>query len=279
LLAAGLPPGEIRQLLRSGFLHRAYRGVYIVGHLALAPLAKEQAALLACGPRSVISHLSAAHIWGLVGEPPTKIDVTLLRSQVRAKRGIRLHRATTLDQRDFRIRSGVRLTAPARTIVDLAAQASEVELERLIAEARVKRLLREGELEAALDRAGKRPGVSKLRALLRTEAGRAMTRSGVERLCRRMLKAAGLPDPKVNQRIGGYEVDFLWPQERVVLEVDTYTFHGHPRAFERDRLKTMALEDAGFHVIRVTRRQLLEQPYLVIAHVARALERYARAAA
>jgi very-short-patch-repair endonuclease len=94
-----------------------------------------------------------------------------------------------------------------------------------------------------------------------------------------MLKAAGLPDPKVNQRIGGYEVDFLWPQERVVLEVDTYTFHGHPRAFERDRLKTMALEDAGFHVIRVTRRQLLEQPYLVIAHVARALERYARAAA
>lgn len=72
----------------------------------------------------------------------------------------------------------------------------------------------------------------------------------------------------------GYEVDFLWPEHRVVLEVDSVTFHGHARAFEWDRRKTIALEDAGYHVIRVTRRQLDEEPYWVIAHIARALDRY-----
>lgn len=256
-----------------------HRSIYIVGHLALAPLAKERAALLACGPPAVISHRSAAYLWGLVPEPPSTIDVTLVHRQLRPKRGVTLHVAAKLEARDVRAKSGIPLTSPARTIVDLAAETDDVGLERLIAEARVRRLLRDGELEAAVARAGKRKGVAKLRSLLRTEAGHAMTRSEIERVTRRLLAAAGLTQPKVNQRVAGYEVDFLWPRERVILEVDSLTFHGHARAFERDRRKTMVLEDAGYHVIRVTRRQLIEEPYWVVAHIARALDRHARKAA
>lgn len=275
LLEAGLTPGEIKHLVRVGILNRVYRGVYVVGHLALAPLAKEQAAVLACGPRSVISHRSAAYLWGLTDRRPRTTHVTMTAPARRVQNGVRVHEVVRLSPAEVRRRGGIPLTSPARTIVDLAAEADGHELEGLIAEARATRLLRDGELEAALERAGKRRGVARLRALLRNEAGRAMTRSEVERRCRRLLQAAGLPQPRANGRVAGYEVDFLWPEHRVVLEVDSFTFHGHRRAFERDRRKTMVLEDAGYRVIRVTPRQLAEEPYWVIAHIARALERYA----
>jgi very-short-patch-repair endonuclease len=279
LRALGLTPGEIRQLVRVGALHRRHRGVYIVGHLALAPRAREAAALLACGRGSVISHRSAAYLWGLLDQPPPEIEVIVVGRRCRAQKGLRIRHLATLTSSDIRRKEGIRLNSPARAIVDLAAEASGLELERLIAEARARRLLRTGELEAALERAGKQKGVARLRSLLRSQAGRAMTRSETERRCRRLLAAAGLPQPKTNRRVAGCEVDFLWPAHRVVLEVDTITFHGHARAFEWDRRKTMLLEDAGYHVIRVTRRQLEEEPYWVVAHIARALERYSPRAA
>jgi very-short-patch-repair endonuclease len=279
LLAQGLTPGQIKHLARTGALHRRHRGVYIVGHLALAPMAKEAAALLACGDDSVISHGSAAYLWGFVDQPQAEVDVTVVGRRCRHHEGLRVHRAARLASSDVRRMKGIRVASPARAIVDLASQATDNELEGLIAEARAKRLIREGELEAALARAGQRTGTARLQRVLASEAGRALTRSEVERICRRLLAAAGLPQPKTNHRLGRYEVDFLWPEQQVVLEVDSYGFHGHRRAFERDRRKTMTLEDAGYHVIRITRRQLLEEPYWVVAHIARALDRRGRAAA
>jgi very-short-patch-repair endonuclease len=227
----------------------------------------------------VISHRSAAYLWGLLEEPPTEVEVTLVGRRCRPKPTLTIRTVTHLDRRDVRQTHGIRVTSPARTIIDLAADVGDHEMERLIAEARARRLLPDGELEGALARAGRRRGVGRLGMVLRTEAGRTMTRSEVERRCRRLLEAAGLPQPRVNQRVAGYEVDFLWPDHRVVLEVDTFTFHGHRRAFEWDRRKTMALEDAGYHVVRVTRRQLVEEPYRVIAHIARTLDRRSRSAA
>lgn len=278
LRLAGLTPGDVRQLVDSGGLHPRYNGVYIVGHLALAPRANEAAALLACGPRSVISHWSAAYLWGLIEHRPDAIDVTLVGTRRRAHPGLRLHYARKLAARDVDEKGSVRVTSPARTIVDLSAEATDLQLEALIAEARAKRLLRKGELERAVGRAGRRKGVARLKAILRSHAGHALTRSETERLCRRLLKAAGLPQPQTNRRVENVEADFLWPEQRVVLEVDTITFHGHPRAFEWDRRKTLILEAAGYHVIRITRRQLEEEPLWVIAQIARALERYARVA-
>lgn len=140
---AGLTPGEIKQLIRAGILHRLYRGVYAVGHLALAPLAREQAALFACGRGSVISHRSAAYLWALTDERPSTTEVTLARRHCRQQDGLRVRHVARLSSADVRSKGAIRLTSPARTIVDLAAEADDGELERIIAEARARRLLRE----------------------------------------------------------------------------------------------------------------------------------------
>jgi very-short-patch-repair endonuclease len=101
--------------------------------------------------------------------------------------------------------------------------------------------------------------------------GPALTRSEGERLMRRLARAAGLPEPVANSRVVGWEVDFLWPAQRLVVEVDGYQFHGHRTAFERDRRKGLALAAAGYRVIRISWRQLVHQPILVAAQLAQAL--------
>jgi very-short-patch-repair endonuclease len=278
LLEAGASRHAIFHARTIGALHLKHRGVYVVGHLALAPFANEAAALLACREGAVISHRSAAWLWGLLDRVPDPVDVTVVGGWSRPKRGLRIHRVTALEPHDIRRRHGLPTTSPARTIIDLGVEAGDHELERLIAEGRGRNLLRSGELEKALELAGSRRGAARLRAILHAEGAPDLTRSEGERILRRHLRAAQLAQPRTNQNIGRWEVDFLWPQERVVVELDSYPFHKDRAAFERDRRKDMALRDAGYAVIRITGRQLKQEPYLVIAHIARALDRATRAA-
>jgi very-short-patch-repair endonuclease len=184
----------------------------------------------------------------------------------------------TIDDRDVRVRHGIRVTSPARALIDFAATAIRQELEDAVAEARIAGLIRDGELEASVSRAGRRRGAAQMRAFLKDEEGPAITRSRAERQFRGLLRQAGLPQPTVNGRVAGCEVDFVWHAEKVVLEVDGWKFHGHRRAFERDRKKGMILADAGYHATRVTYRQFTEELLALIAHVARVLDRGARAA-
>lgn len=232
--------------------------------------------MLACGKTALISHRSAAYLWGLLDERPEALEVTLTGRRCKPKSGVVTHSVSDLEDRHIRTRDGLPLTSPARTIIDMAATADDRELERLIAEARVRGLLRTGELEREVNRAGSRPGTRRLRLLLRAEGEPGITRSEGERAIRRLLTAARLPPPQSNVKIGRWEVDFLWPEQRVVLEFDSYRFHGHRAAFERDRRKDMSLTDAGYIVIRITWRQLRDEPLVVIAHIARTLERAAR---
>lgn len=212
-------------------------------------------------------------MWGFADGACGEVDVTVVGRHCRPKEGIRLHRSSELDQREIRSRHGLPVTSPARTLIDFASEASTQELEDAVAEARAQRLIRDGELEAAMKRAGRRRGAAQMRAFLRAEGGPAITRSRAERRFRRFLRDAHLPEPRLNVRIGRFTADFLWERERVILEVDSWQFHGHRRAFERDRRKDMALSDAGYHVIRITWRQYTEEPLALIAHIARALER------
>jgi very-short-patch-repair endonuclease len=276
LLAAGIPPGVITRLIREGFLHPLHRGIYAVGHLALPQYAKEQAALLACGRGAVISSRSALYLWGIVDRPPAEIDVTVAGRHCRKRQGIRLHLTSAIDKRDVRTRHGLPVTFPARALIEFAADAGGDELADALAEARVRELIREGELEAAVATAGKRAGAARMRAFLREEGEPAVTRSRAERRFRKLLQEAHLPQPKVNARVAGREVDFLWPSERVVLEVDGWQVHRHRRAFENDRRKDMLLSDAGYHVIRITWRQFTREPLALIAHIARVLDRRSR---
>lgn len=239
----------------------------------LTPLASEQAALLACGDGSLLSHATAAFLWGLLDTHPATLDVTLTAGRCRPKEAVRLHLTSQLDPRDIRQKQGLRLTSPARTLVDLAAHVDPDELERLVAEARVKSLIKPGELEAVSERAGRRRGTAQIRTFLQTEGQPALTRSAAERLMQRLLRDAQLPTPRLNAQVGRWSVDFLWESEKVIVELDGFAFHSHRRAFERDRRKDRELADAGYQVIRITWRQLVHEPLAMIAHIARALDR------
>ena len=140
-----------------------------------------------------------------------------------------------------------------------------------MAQARVQRLLRPGELEAALGRAPHRKGTAAVKALLAAEHGPAFTRRELERRFLALIRGAQLPAPRVNARLHGFEVDFLWPEQRLVVETDGGQFHSHPRAFENDRRRDQILVAHGYRVIRVTWRQLGEEPLAVIARLTMAL--------
>jgi very-short-patch-repair endonuclease len=110
---------------------------------------------------------------------------------------------------------------------------------------------------------------------LATEPGSTYTRSKAERLIRRLMRAAELPQPLVNQPLNGFTVDFLWPDARLILEVDGHRTHGDRLAFERDRRRDQVQVAAGYTVIRVTWRQLQQEQMAVMARIAQALARRA----
>ena len=270
LLAAGIGAGAIETRLKRHQLHPLHRGVYAVGHTALVPLAREMAAVLACGPSAALSHYSAAWLWGLLEMAYDLIDVTVGRSSHK-RPGVRVHRSRTLGPEDVRTHRGIPVTAPARTLLDLAEVASARELERAFAEAITQRLTTHAALAAAVENARGHRGAGRLRDLLTRGEEPALTRSEAEDRLLALVREAGLPSPAVNTRLGAHLVDFHWRDRNLVAEVDGYRFHSSRGAFERDRRRDADLNAAGFRVLRITWRQLAEEPMAVIARLAQAL--------
>jgi len=258
LLQAGLEQSGIGRRSDRGLLHRVHRGVYVFGHEALAPYARETAALLAVGDRTVISHSSSAILWGFAAAVDGDDDV-----HVTVVGRLHLHYAATLDRRDFRRVQGLPVTSPARTLFDLAATGYR-QLDRAFGDAHAQRLVTAREMEQLLERVGPRAGKRAIRDLLSDNAS-GFTRSEAERLLRNLFRAANLPMALFNTRVAGYEVDAVWPEQRVIVEVDGYAYHGHRGQFERDRKKDLALRAAGYTVIRVSWRQLTKEPFALVA--------------
>jgi very-short-patch-repair endonuclease len=272
LAALGLGAGAIDHRLRSGRLHRLHRGVYAVGHAVLVPLAAEMAAVLACGPDTVLSHQSAAALWRLRPHDPGEVHVTVLRSGAQSRPGLRVHRTRSLDAQDLRARRGIPVTSAPRTIIDLADTLSERDLARAIAEAEIRGLARRSDLLAAVDRAGNgRRGCARLARILGGGGGPTLTRSEAEERLLALIADAKLPMPEVNVRVRGHEVDMLWRARRLVVEVDGYAFHSTRVAFERDRARDADLHAGGLGVLRVSWRQIVDEPYALIVAVAQAL--------
>lgn len=267
LRAAGLPASAIDHRLAIGRLVPLLRGVYAVGHGAVTPRGWMRAALLAVGPDAVLSHRSAAALWRLC-EPPDHVHVGVPGRKLRPRPRITPHHVLPYPAEDVRLRDGLRLTSPLRTLVDLAA-ADDPGLERAVSEAQVLRLVRRRDLTAAT--AQRRRGGARLARLV--DHDRAMpTRSKLERAMLRIVLGADLPRPQVNARVERIEVDFAWPAQRVVVEVDGWHAHGHRSAFERDRARDAELHARGWAVLRFTWRQLTGRPLLVAARLARVLE-------
>ena len=271
LVQAGLEDSAVDRRARNGLLHRVHRGVYLLGHEALAQHARESAALLAAGERAILSHISAAALWGFAPPPgpDEHIHITTIGPKVRSRPGLKAHRSDTLQPCDIRRLHGLPVTAPARTLFDLAATGCPG-LERAFGDAHAQRLVTAREIEDLLERAGPRAGARALRALQSDNAS-GFTRSKAERILRGLLRSANLPVPRFNARLAGYEVDAVWPEQRLVVEVDGYAYHGHRAQFERDRRKDLALTAAGYRVIRVSWRQLTQEPFALIAVISSAL--------
>jgi very-short-patch-repair endonuclease len=231
------------------------------------------AAVLACGRNAVVSHHSAAYLWRLLPDAARArdVDVTVPARDPGKKPGIRVHRTRALDRRDVRTCDGVPITTPARTLLDLAGEASARELERALAEAHVRRLTSRRDLLSLLARHGGRPGSPEIRRFLEADQGTRPTRSQAEERLLALVRAARLPMPDVNVRVGPIEVDFLWREERLVVEVDGFRFHASRAAFERDRLRDAELQAGGLRVMRVTWRQLTREREATLARIARAL--------
>jgi very-short-patch-repair endonuclease len=257
-------------------LHRRYRGVYLVGHPILLPGAAELAAVLACGRDAFASHRSAARLWGLARAPEDDVEVTVVGRECRARERLRVHSVERLALADRDEQQGIPATAPARTLIDFAATASREEAERAIAEGFALKLVTEPQIIAAIARAPIRAGVAVVKAILGQEGGPSRTRSGGERAMLRLIRAARLPTPRTNVLVAGFTADFLWPEQRLIVEVDGYPFHGHRGAFERDHRRDIVHRDAGYEVLRFTAKQLEEAPYYVATVIARALDRRSR---
>jgi very-short-patch-repair endonuclease len=271
LIEAGIGRDAIQHRLRTGYLHKLYRSVYVVGRPRLEPLATATAAVMQADGRGVLGHRTFGAIWGMTEAPESPVELTVVGNGMRSRRGLIVHRVNSLSPADVRLCKGLPGTSPARTLVDLAGVLTVDELESALAIARRRNLASDQEIHAAIARAPHAKGVATLRKLLSEGKHPRLTRSKYERKLLKLLSAAQLPKPVPNAKVEGHEVDLLWPQHRLVVEFDSVAFHMDRKAFEQDRLRDQRLTAAGYRVLRITARQLDTTPEAVVARIAQAL--------
>jgi len=259
----------------NGRLHRLYRGVYSVGHTDLSLQARCLAAVLACGPGALLSHHSAAWLWGIARWSPVPLRVTAPNPR-RPRPPIQLHHARALAAEDRTEIGCIPVTALPRTVLDLAAAVRSDRLQRLLERSEELRLFELRDFEALLARAAGHAGAGRLRRAIALYRPAPFTRSGLERRFLELVCDAGLPRPATGFVDAGYELDVYWPEERFAVELDTYETHGTHAAFERDRCRQENLKLAGIEMTRVTGHHLDREPWQVIERIGQLLEQRGR---
>ena len=273
LRALGMGESTVYDRLSAGRLHQVHERVFSVGHAALSVEARLLAAVLACGPDAVLSHRSAAQLWGIMQvDRRAEVDVTAPRRRGRSPDGIAAHRDGTLRLADRTIVRGIPCTTVERTMLDLAAVLPIAELRRTLAEAEVLRLVDLTVLRKLIRRCRGRRGVARLRMLLDDiHPATKHTRSELERMFLRMCDRAGLPRPEVNVALytdnRRYEPDFLWRSAGLIVEADSMRFHGTHSAFQRDRRREQHLQAMGWRVTRCTWEQVEREPQRLAATI------------
>ncbi len=255
LISLGLGPGAIKYRARIGRLIPVHAGVYAVGHLPTLALDRAHGALLACGPDAVLSHGSAASVWGIQKQWKMPFEVIVPR-QVR-RPGICTHSAW-LSRQDRAVNLGLRVTGLPRTLLDLAPRVTPRALERTVDDMRNARHLRVDQLADTVARYPRHPGAPGVRAILAEP--RNATRSEMELGFLQFVERYALPKPLINTKLADYEVDALFPRERVIVELDGWMFHSSRRSFEGDRERDTALTALGYLTIRITWERLTGDP-------------------
>jgi hypothetical protein len=260
--------GLISDRVRSGHLLTLHRGVFALGHKQVSKRARWMAATLASG--GVLSHGSAAELWGL---RRSRLIVVSRISGGAAHEGFRVRQVRRLELDDVTVESGIPVTTIERTLVDIAGELDEKQIERALVVASRSRRLRWTELERTIFEGFGRPGIGRLRNVAKQVDPRADdTSSALEVDFLGLCRYFDIPLPQVNVLAAGNLVDFLWPAERVVVETDGYAYHGDRVAFEVDRERDVQLEEAGYRVLRATWRMLDRAPGRFMRLLDRVLE-------
>lgn len=259
--------GTVHARVETGSMHRIHQGVYAVGHPQLTERGRLMAAVLSCAPGAVLSHRSAAVLWGLRKDDGRgTIDVTAPNRRGRIPNGIAAHRDGSLAPEDRTVIREVPCTTVARTLLDFAGVAPFWELRKAVSEAEVLRILDHDAVRKLIKRSRGRRGVARLRlAMDQIHPKTKWTRSDMEIAFLDMCRHAGLPEPEVNVTLypGGRKAmpDFLWRDAGLIVEADSREFHDTYSAFESDREREQRLQLAGWRVSRCTWRQIEREPH------------------
>jgi predicted transcriptional regulator of viral defense system len=273
LKALGLSASGARKRVNAGRLHRVHSGVFAVGHARLDVRGRRMAAVLACGPGAVLSHRTAADALGLLPYAGARIDVTVPRRHPIRVRGITVHRSPGMRAEDCCEWDGIPCTTVARTLLDLADDQPDRRLHTAI-EAAERLGIYDGRAVAdVIGRANGRPAARRLSSALASYEEPAPTKTELERRALEVFEEAGLPRPCVNSVVETaeqpFEVDFLWPDRKLIVEADSFEWHRSRASFEEDRRRDQLLRAAGYDVVRVTWRQLWSGPQRILSALGR----------
>jgi hypothetical protein len=255
----------VRKRAARGSLHRIHRAVYAVGRSKLTGHGHWMAAVLACGPSAVLSHRSAAGLWGLRPDNRPRSDISLPSPSARAKSAIEVHRSVTLAAGDMTTADGIPCTTVARTLVDLGDVVQRRAVERAVEQSDVLRLFDLSEVQRAIERAGPRRGTGILLSVLEDLDGTTLKETDLEEAFLALCRAAALPTPEVNVWMTlpdgtPARIDFLWRTERLAVETDGGPFHRTRQSRERDARRDQLLRLMAFEPVRFTGRQVAREP-------------------
>lgn len=262
----------VQRDVASGRLHPLHRGVYAVGHRLVPTHGRCLAAVLASGPKALLSHRSAAWLWGISRHGPAPLHVTSPVPR-KPRSPIRLHHSRILTEADRALEKGIPVTAVPRTLLDCAVESRFSSLGRMLERSEELKLFDLGPVEELLARSRGHAGWGPLRRAIALYAPVPFTRSGFERRFFEAVLEAGLPRPATNLVEAGFELDAYWPEHRFAVELDTYATHGTNAAFERDHLRDEDLMLAGIEMIRVTDVRFHCEPKVVLERIGTLLAR------
>jgi very-short-patch-repair endonuclease len=248
LLALGFSAKAIRHRVSAGRLHPVMRGVYAVGRPELTQKGRWIAAVLACGPGAVLSHESAAALWGIRKPRSGPIHVSVPASRRARHKGIVVHRRTKIAAT---VKDNIPLTSPTATLIDLAAQLTGRQLEAAVNEADALDLATPAEVRAAAEQARN----AKLKRLLDRHTFR-LTDSELERWFLRIVRKTGLPMPQTQRHVDDFRTDFYFADLDLVVEADSLRYHRTPSQQAKDRLRDQEHAAAGRSHIRFTHTQI-----------------------
>ncbi len=257
LLELGLSRSGIVYRVRTGLLHPVFRGVYAVGTRPITPVQRAAAAVLACGPHAALAAGSAMTLWGFWRRWDTPFEAVVLEGDPRPK-GIIVHRPRNLERRDITTQLGIRVTKPARTVLDIAKRRNEDQFKRDVNNALHSHYLKKGMIVDVIERNPRHPAAPRLAYFVTTEGG--PTRSDWEDKLPAFCTAQGLPQPVMAIPKAGHTPDASWPELQIVLELDSWEYHDTHFDFETDHARDLDYQANDLLPVRLTWELMIHLP-------------------